>query len=116
LTVVQAIDAINSVGEVSVLGHDRLRVRVPTEPRPPELVTALDVLRTRKVEALAILANQPESADWALRHLNRVAGARIVKRAGAFAITVWPERRGPERDLALKVLRLDHIPLLDRES
>ena len=70
------------------------------------------------VNAINAVSPNLEQGKWALEYLNKVAGARIVKRPdeGGFAIAIWPERRGAELDLALKTLRLDRLAVVDREN
>lgn len=119
MTVFEAIDTINSVGaEVVVVGPDHLKAAPLPSPRPPEVVDALAVLKTHKAEVLALLNKQQDQGKWALHYVIRVAGARIVegRDRGRFGIAVWSERRGPELALALKTLRLDHLPLSNREN
>jgi hypothetical protein len=68
MTIIEALSILRSVGEVSV-ERGPIRARIPHQ-RSPELRTAVEVLRDRKVEALAILeeerktaANRDDSSD-----------------------------------------------------
>lgn len=118
MTVLEAIHAINSVGaDVVIVGPDHLKAAPLPRPRPPEVMNALAVLKAHKPEVMALLTRHEDKGKWARHYLIRIAGARVVglPDQGGFAFAVWPERRGAGLDLALKTLRLDHLPLLDRE-
>jgi hypothetical protein len=118
MTVLEAIHTINSIGaDVVIVGPDHLKAAPLPCPRPPAVADALAMLKAHKAEVMALLTKHPDRGEWALHYAIRVAGARFVegRGPGRFGIAVWQERRGPELDIALKTLRLDHLPLTDRE-
>ena len=61
MTVAEAVHAIESVGGRVRLKGDRIRYRIPN-PTPEPVAEAVEVLRQRKPEALALLGWQPAPA------------------------------------------------------
>lgn len=121
MTVIEAIDRIRAVGELTVTAQGNIRFRVPVQYRE-ELAPAVALLRERKSEALEA-ANAPSPAEAALAFVNR-AGGRLVAGCATCYPGLPPEARyvvllpaendGVEFRQALQVLRLGHLPVLAR--
>jgi hypothetical protein len=94
VTVADALSAIRRVGEVENCAGN-LRLRFP-EAVASEIQPAIAVLRTGKVEALALLAD-PDAAELtrACSVLNR-SGVRIMTLEAGATIGVWSDLDGPE--------------------
>ena len=99
MTVAQAVHAIESVGDRVSLKGDRIRYRIP-DPTPEPVAEAVEVLRQRKPEALALLGWQsdpdPESR-WspeclAAERKFRVPAARLYPLLNHLVLT--PEGAG----------------------
>ena len=121
MTVIEAINRIRAVGELTVTAQGNIRFRVPAERRE-ELAPAVALLRERKSEAMEA-ARTPTPADAALQFCS-AAGARLVRGcrtcypntpAGAEYLVLVPAvNDDPEFRQALQVLRLDHLPVVPR--